>query len=302
MREIGRILIPMVTPFKANGDVDFENAYAYSKWLVRMRRGHSLIVTGTTGEFPSLTFEERVQMFEVVWDAVGKKAPVIAGTGCVSTRETVRLTREAERIGMDMVMVVSPYYCRPDRDGVYNHYRTVARSTSLPVLLYNIPLFAGVNIDPEMLKRLARMSNIVAIKEESGVNPLQTTRYLMSVPPRFRVYVGDDTMILPILAQGGAGAVTGGAQVCGRDIGKLIDAILRGDIAAAQKLHRKTFPFFEALCQNGRINAIPILKEAIRLAGFDVGKPRSPLRPATPAEIRVLRRVMRERGYLAKGR
>jgi 4-hydroxy-tetrahydrodipicolinate synthase len=197
-------------------------------------------------------------------------------------------------------MVVGPYYCKPDRGGLYNHYRTIARSTSLPVLLYNIPLFTGVNIDPEMLKRLARMRNVVAIKEESGLNPLQTTRYQMSVPPEFRVYVGDDTMILPILSQGGAGAVTGGAQVCGRDIGKLIDAVLRGDISTAQKLHRKTFPFFETLYQNGRINPIPILKEAIRLAGFDVGKPRSPLRAATPAEIRVVRKVMKDRGYLAK--
>ena len=300
MREIGRILIPMVTPFKPNGDVDFERAHAYAKWLVKMRCGDSLIATGTTGEFPSLTFEERVQMFETVWDAVGKKIPVIAGTGCASTRETVRLTREAKRIGVDMVMVVGPYYCRPDRDGLYNHYRTVARSTSLPILLYNIPLFTNVNIDPEMLKRLARIRNVVAIKEESGLNPLQTTRYLMSVPPEFRVYVGDDTMILPILSQGGAGAVTGGAQVCGRDIGKLIDAVLRGDIVTAQKLNRKTFPFFEALYQNDRINPIPILKEAIRLAGFDVGKPRSPLRAATPAEIRVVRKVMKDRGYLAK--
>lgn len=301
MREIGRVLLPMVTPFKPNGDVDFEKARAYAKWLVKMRRGDSIIATGTTGEFTSLTFEERVKMFETVWDAVGKKIPVIAATGCASTRETVKLTREAEQIGVDMVMVVAPYYCKPDRDGLYNHYRTVARSTSLPILLYNIPLFTGVNIDPEILKRLAKVKNIVAIKEESGLNPLQSTRYLISVPPGFRVYVGDDTMILPILTQGGAGAVTGGAQVCGRDIGRLIDAVLRGDIVTAQKLHRKTFPFFEALYQNGRINPIPILKAAIRLAGFDVGKPRSPLRAATPAEIRVVRKVMKDRGYLAKG-
>ena len=300
MRDIGRVLIPMMTPFKDNGDVDFERARAYAKWLVKTRRGDSLIVTGTTGEFHSLTFEERVRMFEGVMDAVGKTTPVIAATGCVSTRETVKLTREAERIGVDMAMVVGPYYCKPDPLGVYNHYRTVARRTSLPILLYNIPLFTGVNIEPEMLKRLARISNIVAVKEESGLNPLQTTRYLMSVPRGFRVYVGDDTMILPLLSQGGAGAVTGGAQVCGRDIGKLIDAVLCGDIARAQKLHRKTFPFFEALYQNGRINPIPILKDAVRLAGFDLGKPRGPLRAATPAEIRVLRKVMKDRGYLAR--
>ncbi len=300
MREIGRVLVPMVTPFKPNGSVDFGRAQSYAKWLVKKRRGDSLIVTGTTGEFPSLTFAERVEMFEAVWDAVGKHTPVIAGTGCASTRETVRLTKEAERIGVDMAMVVGPYYCKPDQEGIYSHYRTVAKSTTLPILLYNIPIFTGVNIEPETLGRLAKLRNVVAIKEESGINPLQTTRYLMVAPQGFRVYVGDDTMVLPILAQGGAGCVSGGAQVCGADLGKLIQALMAGKTTAAQRLHRKTFPFFEALYQNGRVNPIPLLKAAITLSGFDVGHPRSPLRRASAGEVRVLERVMKERSYLAK--
>jgi len=300
MRDVGRILLPMVTPFKSNGDVDYEKAHTYAKWLIRHRRGDSIIVSGTTGEFPSLTFAERVQLLETVWDAVGRTTPVIAGTGCASTRETIELTRHAARIGVDMAMVVGPYYAKPSQEGILEHYRAVAKSTSLPILLYNIPLFTGVNIEPESLQKLTKIANIVGIKEESGLNPIQTTRYLLSVPKGFKVYVGDDTMVLPILSQGGAGAVSGGAQVCGRDMRTLIDALLAGDITKAQKYHRKTFPFFEALYQNGRINPIPILKAAIGLSGFDIGAPRSPLSPARPDEIRVLRRVMRECGYLPR--
>jgi 4-hydroxy-tetrahydrodipicolinate synthase len=300
MREIGSVLVPMVTPFKRNGEVDFDQMGEYARWLHKTRRADSLIVSGTTGEFHSLTFGERVKLYEVVWAAIGKKLPVIAGTGCASTAETVRLTREAERVGVDMAMLVSPYYSKPDQQGIYEHFRTVARSTSLPILLYNIPLFTGVNIEPSTLAKLATEPNVVAIKEESGLNPLQTTRYLMCVPPGFRVYVGDDTMVLPILAQGGAGVVSGGAQICGVDMRKLIRAIARSDLGTARKLHRKTFPLFEVFYQNERVNPIPLLKAGIKLAGFDVGEPRSPLRAATPAEIRVLRKVMKEQGYLAR--
>jgi len=300
MREIGRLLTPMVTPFKTNGDVDFERAGALAQWLHKTRRADSVIVGGTTGEFPSLSFAERVELFETVWAAVGRKLPVIAGTGGASTRETIRLTREAQRIGVDMVMVVAPFYQKPDQEGIYNHYREVARSTKLPVMLYNIPLFTGANIEPGTLARLAKVPNIVAIKEESGLNPLQTSRFLLCIPPKFRVYVGDDTMVLSILAQGGHGVVSGGSQICGADMRKLVSALVRSDLGEARKLHEKTFPLFEAFYQNGRINPIPILRAGIGLAGFEVGNPRGPLSPATAEEVRALRNVMKERGYLAQ--
>ncbi len=301
MREIGHLLIPMVTPFTAKGDVDYDKAAELARWIVKRQRPTSLIVSGTTGEFTSLTCDERVTLLEVVVDTVGKDVPVIAGTGCASTRETVRLTREAERLGADMAMVVAPFYMKTEQAGLLTHYRAVAKSTTLPILLYNIPLFTGVNIEPDTLVKLAEIPNIIGIKEESGLNPLQSTRYLMRTPRKFRLYVGDDTMVLPILAQGGDGAVSGGAQVCGKDMNALIEALKRGDVSTAQKLHRKTFPFFEALYQNGRINPIPILRAAIGLAGIDVGKPRAPMHPATAAEIAVVRQVMEERGYLAGG-
>lgn len=299
MREIGQLLTPMVTPFGAGGELDLETAAAYAKWLVKTRRADSLIVSGTTGEFQSLTFDERIALIEAVYEAAGKRTPVIAGTGCASTRETIALTKEAERIGVDMAMIVAPYYAKYDQAGILEHYRAVAKSTKLPLMVYNIPLFTGVNVEPDTLSKLSKLKNVVAVKEESGINPLQTTRYLMSVPDSFRLYVGDDTMVLPILAQGGAGAVSGGAQICGADLRRLIKAVIKGKYSEAQNLHRKTFPLFEAFYQNGRVNPIPILRAGIKLAGFDTGQPRGPMHPATPAEVRVLRKVMKDAGYLA---
>lgn len=297
-RSIGKLLIPMVTPFRSDGEVDLIKAGELAKWILRTKSPDSIIAGGTTGEFFSMNFEERAGLIQSVVSAVGKKIPVIAGTGCASTRETERLTREAERIGVDMAMVVGPYYGQPDQKGIYDHFRKVAGSTSLPVMLYNIPLFTGVNIEPETLKRLSRIDNVVAIKEESGLNPLQSTRYLLSVPNGFSVYVGDDTMVLAILAQGGCGCVSGGAQICGGDMKKLIDSIHSSDLERAQKINEKIFPLFEAFYQNGRVNPIPLVKAGIELAGFDVGPPRSPLSPATPSEVRNLRKVMKERNYL----
>jgi 4-hydroxy-tetrahydrodipicolinate synthase len=298
MREIGHLLTPLVTPFRANGDIDYNKCAELARWVVKKQRPTSVIVSGTTGEFTSLTVDERVKLFEVVADAVRKDVPVIAGTGCASTRETVRLTRQAEKIGVDMAMVVAPFYMKTEQAGLLAHYKAVAKATALPILLYNIPLFTGVNIEPDTLVKLTAIDNIFGVKEESGLNPLQSTRFLMRTPKGFRLYVGDDTMVLPILVQGGDGAVSGGAQVCGKDMSTLIEAIRRGDVATAQKLHRKTFPFFEALYQNGRINPIPILRAAIGMAGMDVGKARSPLYPATATEVKVMRQVMEERGYL----
>lgn len=297
-RPIGKLLIPMVTPFKSNGEVDLAKAGELAHWIRRTKRPDSLIVGGTTGEFFSMNFEERAGLIEAVFAAVGQKLPVIAGTGCASTCETVRLTRQAEKIGVDMAMVVGPYYGQPDQKGIYEHFRKVAKSTSLPIMLYNIPLFTGVNIEPSTLKRLAKIDNVVAIKEESGLNPLQSTRYLLSVSNGFSVYVGDDTMVLAILAQGGQGCVSGGAQICGGDMKNLVDSVQSGDLKRAQKINEKIFPLFEAFYQNGRVNPIPLVKAGIKLAGFDVGPPRSPLSPATPSEVRNLRKVMKERNYL----
>ncbi len=300
MREIGRILTPMVTPFTKQGAVDFRRAAALAKWLVDTDRADSVIVSGTTGEFHALSFDERVRLFETIVQAVGKKTPVIAGTGAASTADAVRLTQAAEKAGVDMAMVVCPYYCKPTQAGILAHYRAVAAATKLPIMLYNIPLFTGSNIEPETLKKLTKIKNIVAIKEESGLNPMQTTRYLMAVPKGFRVYVGDDTMVLPILVQGGAGVVSGGAQICGKDMRALVDAIVAGDLDTARALHRKTFPLFEAFYQNGRINPIPILRAGIGLAGMPVGDARGPLDTATKPEVAALRAVMKARGYLAK--
>ncbi|MGQ9629531.1 MAG: dihydrodipicolinate synthase family protein [bacterium] len=166
--KFGRVLIPIVTPFGDDGEVSISNLRGLCDHIRKNGLSDSIIVGGTTGEFASLTTEERLKIFEVVREAVTDQ-PVIAGTGAASTREAVRLTKAAEEIGMDMAMVVCPYYLRPTPQGILEHFREVAKSTRLPIMLYNIPLFTGVNLDPEVVRELVRIENIVAIGERRHI-------------------------------------------------------------------------------------------------------------------------------------
>jgi len=290
----GKVLLPLVTPFKNDGSVDYKRMSQLVDWLLKNNKADSVIVSGTTGEFFSLSLEERVKLFSTVREAVNHRVPMIAGTGCASTRETVKLTREAEKAGADAVMVVTPYYSRPTQEGIYQHFKAVARATSLPVMIYNIPLFTGSNIEPETLARLARIRNIVAVKEESGINPTQATRFILRVPKSFKVYVGDDTMVLAVLAQGGVGVVSGGAHIIGRMMKQMIECFFAGRNREATEIHLKMFPFFEALYVNGRINPIPMLRAALELVGFNVGNPRPPLTAATKLEKKVMEKALRK--------
>jgi 4-hydroxy-tetrahydrodipicolinate synthase len=223
---------------------------------------------------------------------------LIAGTGAASTADAVYLTRQAERLGYDAVAVILPYYSRPTQEEIYHHFVTVARSTSLPVIIYNIPLFTGVNLAPETLARLAELSNIVGVKDEAGANPVQTSDYLR-VAPRMTIYCGSDPMILQVLAQGGMGAVSGGSHVLGDLIKTMIGRFKAGAVAEASAIHHRVLPFHRALGAGGRTNPIPMLREAIRLAtGIDVGPPRPPLMPPAATEMGPLRDALRAIGRL----
>jgi len=298
MRDPGRVLLPIVTAFKDNLEVDYDRTARHAERMIDLGYGDSIIVTGTTGEFFSLTFEERVGLLKAVKDRLGDRAPMIAGTGASSTAEAIALTKEAEKIGADIAMVVTPYYCKTDQEGIYQHYRAVAESTSLPVMLYNIPLFSGVNIEPETVGRLAEIENIVAIKEEAGINPTQSSRYMLRTPDDFKLYVGDDTMVLPVLVQGGVGVVSGGSQIVGRQMKRMIDLFFEGKLSEAVEIHFEIFQFFEALYVNGRINPIPMLKAALALCGFDMGDPRPPLTKATPDEREYMKGVLEKLNLL----
>ena len=167
----GKILIPMVTPFKEDQSVDYEKAKKLSTYLVEKNKGDCLILSGTTGEFHTMSFDERVKLFEAAKEVVGDRIPLIAGVGCASTIETIRLAKKAEELGFELVMIVAPYYAKPNQEELYIHYREVAESVGVKILLYNIPIFTGVNIEPETVAKLAEIPNIVGIKEEAELNP-----------------------------------------------------------------------------------------------------------------------------------
>jgi 4-hydroxy-tetrahydrodipicolinate synthase len=210
----------------------------------------------------------------------------------------VALTKAAATVGYDAVMVVAPYYSRPTQEGIMTHFEQVAAASDLPLILYNIPLFAGANIAPSTVAALSKISNVVAIKEEAGINPLQTSEFILGTPDDFEVYCGDDAMVVSAMAQGAVGAVSGGSHVIGDLMRGAIDSFLAGDAAKATELHLKMFPFFKALFGEGRTNPIPLVREALSLTWQPVGPPRLPQMPASEVEREALVRVLAELGKL----
>lgn len=293
----GKILVPLLTPFDdATGDLDLERVRGLVTHLIDSGNADSLVLTGTTGEFHTMTYEERVSLLSVVHDEFGDRIAAVAGVGCASTRKTVALAKEAERIGYDTVMVVAPYYAKPNQRELYDHFRAVAEAVDLSVMLYNIPIFTGVNIAPETVARLSEISNIVAIKEEAELNPKQMTAFLNATPPDFLVYNGDDTMILEAYAQGGAerigGIISGASHLVGNQLRDMIERFLDGRIAEAAALQQRFLPLFRIMGQNERVNPAALWKDALRLAGIDAGVPRLPLSTGTPDEVARIRELL----------
>jgi 4-hydroxy-tetrahydrodipicolinate synthase len=259
----------------------------------------SVIVGGTSGEFNALNMDERLELFRVVKSAVAGRVPMVVGACSDSTREVVRLAQEGEKLGFDAVMALGPCYCKPTQEGGYLHFAAVARATALPVMLYNIPIFTGFNLEKETLGRLVNsFRNIVAIKDEAGINPTQMSDFRHVTPEDFTIYNGDDIMVLCGLAQGAAGVVSGGSIIIGRPMRTMIDAFLAGDVAGARRIHMDLDPLFKAFGSNGRINPIPLWKAAISLCGLQVGPPRLPLAPATEQEIGIMRTHLERLGML----
>ncbi len=299
---LGEVILPILTPFNSDGEIDFPTLDRLLTHYLAHRMCDSLLIGGTTGEFHALSVEERLRLFEHVKEIVGTRVPLVAGTGAASTRDTLFLTRHAERLGYNAVAVILPYYSRPTQEEIYRHFVTVARATSLPVVLYNIPLFTGVNLQPETLARLAALPNIVGVKDQAGANPVQTSDYLR-VAPHLAVYCGDDAMTLAVLAQGGVGVVSGGAHVLGDLIGEMIRLFKAGKVVDATAIHHRLMPFHRALTLGGRINPIPAIREAVSLAsGINVGPPRPPLMPLTEDERTRLHSVLLQLERIEAGR
>ena len=294
----GKILVPLVTPFKEDQSLDYEAAVSIAEKLIEDNRADSIVLSGTTGEFFTMSFEERVKLFKVIKDAVGNKIPLMAGVGCASTIETIALAKKAEELGFEIMMVVSPYYTKPTQKELYNHFKKVAESVNIQMMLYNIPIFTGVNINPETVAQLSKIENIIAIKEEAELNPKQMTEFINITPEDFIIYCGDDTMILEAFVQGGTertgGIVSGGAHIIGAQLRDMINMFLDGKVAEAAKMQQKYLALFRIMGQNGRTNPVSLLKEAMKMLGYHAGIPRLPLSPGTEEEIAKVKRVMKQ--------
>ncbi len=290
----GRVIPAMVTPFNRDGSVDLGRARALARYLVEEMRCDGILVGGTTAESPVLDDDEKEALFRTVVDAVGDRVFVWAGTGTNDTRASIAMTRRAEEAGADGVMLVTPYYNKPPQEGLYQHFRAVAESTRLPVMLYNVPGRTAANINPETVVRLAAIDNVVAIKEASGSLD-QVSQIRARVPEDFVIYSGDDSLTLPILAVGGHGVVSVAAHVVGDRMVEMVEAFTRGDVAEARRIHLELMPLFKALFVT--TNPIPV-KCALRLVGFDVGDYRLPLVPPAPAEEEAVRSALGALGLL----
>jgi len=294
----GRISIPLVTPFKENEEVNYEVYEQLIDYVITHNCCDSVISTGTTGEASALTFDERVKLFETAKKAVNGRCKLICGTGCASTYETIKLTKEAVRIGADYCLIVAPFYCKPNQEGIYNHYKKIAEETGAQIMLYNIPVFTGVNIDPATCAKLAKIPNIVAIKDESGLNPNQILDYRLAtkdINPDFIIFNGDDVMLLPTIVQGAQGIISGSAHILGDVLNNVFDSFEQGNNAVALENFTKLYKFCRTWADFGRIHPNPILRPAIELkTGLKIGPARGPLAPITDEEYANLKKVMKE--------
>ena len=284
----GRILTAMVTPMNEALEVDYEEAKRLAQYLT-FHGSDGVVVCGTTGESPTVTDEEKVELFRVVKQALGEKT-VIAGVGSYSTAASIALARKAEATGVDGLLVVVPYYNKPSQEGMFQHFKAIAEATSLPLMLYNIPGRTAVNLLPETVKRLAEIPNIVAIKEAAGSLD-QVSELKRLLPTAFDVYSGDDSMTLPMLALGCSGIVSVAAHVIGDEVKEMVDAWFEGDTAQATKSHLNLFPIFKGIFVTS--NPVPI-KAMMNMMGIKAGGVRLPLVNPTPVEMKFLEDLMDE--------
>lgn len=288
--DFGRVLTAMVTPFNPDLSINYNQAQKLARYLVE-NGSDGLVVCGTTGESPTLNKEEKVSLFKAIVEEVGGKATVIAGTGSYDTEASITLTKEAEKVGCDGVMLVAPYYNKPSQEGLYRHFRKIAESTSLPVILYNIPSRTGINVLPATIARLAAdVPNIVAVKEAAG-NIDQVSELWRVLPESFAIYSGDDSLTLPMLAIGAKGIISVASHVAGKQIQEMIDAFTSGNTTLAANLHKTLYPLFKGLFIT--TNPVPV-KTALHLKGFAVGGVRLPLVDATTSEIESVKGVLKK--------
>ena len=283
----GQLFTAMITPMNKDCSVNYGAAVELARRLGE-NGSDGVVLSGTTGESPTLSFAEKVKLFSEVTDALGGELEILAGTGSNSTEDTITLTKAAENAGVDGIMLVTPYYNKPSQRGLYEHFEAVALQTSLPIMIYNVPGRTSVNILPDTVAQLAKIDNIVAIKEASGdleqVSVLKTL-----VPQDFLIYSGDDALTLPILAVGGAGVVSVVSHLVGREIKSMNTSFGADKTADAMGIHLQLMPLFKAMFLT--TNPVPV-KRALEFMGFETGPLRLPLVDLTDEETQTIKDVL----------
>jgi 4-hydroxy-tetrahydrodipicolinate synthase len=274
---LGEVLTAIVTPFKADGAVDYDAFRALAEHLVE-HGSDGLVVTGTTGEAPTLSDEERSELLRVAIDAVGDRASVVAGSGTYSTAHSVHLTEQAQAAGADGVLVVTPYYNKPPPRGIVAHFKAVASSTDLPLIVYNIPGRVAINIEPETMSELAEIPNVTTVKQAN--DDLAQAKHIVDLG--LDLYAGDDNIVFPFLELGAIGGVCVHTHVVGPQVKQMIRRYRAGDVEEARRIDEELEPAYELL----KVAPNPIaIKAALRLTGHDAGGHRLPLVEATEDEI-----------------
>lgn len=287
MAELGRLLTSMITPFQSGGEVDYERAKELAVKLVNSG-SDGVVVAGTTGEAPTLTREEQTKLFEEVRNVLEPHFTVVAGTGSNNTEEAVTYTRDAEEVGVDAVLLVTPYYNKPTQEGMYQHFKSIAGSTKLPCILYNVPGRTNINLAPDTTVRLSEMPNIVGIKESSA-NFEQSAAIIEQASEGFLVWSGNDADTFPIMCMGGYGAIAVATHLIGRQFKYMMDMLLDGSVEGAASEHRRLLPIMTGIYDV--TNPIPI-RYLLGVAGFDVGSPRLPLTDPDEETKRVLKELI----------
>lgn len=287
--DFGRVITAMVTPFDNGLQIDWSQARRLIDYLIEEQQSESIVVCGTTGESPTLTEEEKLGLFRVAVEQAKGRCKIIAGTGSYDTAHTLHLTLEAEKLGVDGVLLVAPYYNRPSQEGIYAHFKTVAEATKLPVMLYNIPSRTGINVNASTTLKLAELPNVVASKEAHADFDL-ISELTAKAPDHFKVYSGDDILTLPMMSVGAYGIVSVASHVIGKQMQEMVRSFVSGDVQKAVEWHAKLRPVFNGLfnCPHRVPNPVPV-KYALSLHGMPVGGVRLPLVPATEEESQFIR-------------
>ncbi len=278
MAEIGRLLTAMITPFDEQGEIDYAQVRKLARAIVDSG-SDGLVIGGTTGESPSMSDEEKIRLFAEVKEEVGERAAVIAGTTDNNHRKSVTLSQEAEKVGVDGLLLTVPAYNKPQQEGLFQHFKTIAEAVDIPGILYNVPSRTSLNMTAETTLRLAEIDNIVGVKEASS-DLVQITQIIDAAPSGFNVWSGNDDETFPIMCVGGYGIVSVAANIIGNQIKAMMGMVLEGGVESAAREHRRMLPIFKALFWV--TNPVPI-KHAVNRAGLDAGQPRLPMAEADDA-------------------